>query len=72
VACAQLNVEDVAEPILIEVKDQDTIGSNDPLGDCTLSLTELQPNQATELTLSLLNVSKGKLVIEATWCPLDS
>ena len=27
--------------------------------------------RATELTRTLLNGSKGKLVVEVTWCPLD-
>ena len=63
--------KDVGEALEVFVKDDDKIGYNDPLGDCTISLAELPPNQPTELTLPLLNVSRGTLVLEVTWCPLD-
>ena len=42
----QLNVEDVAEPIGVEVKDHDVVGRNDAIGDAAINLNELQPNQA--------------------------
>ena len=67
----QLNVESVTDAVEIEVKDDDPFRKNDPLGDATFSLAELEPNKATEMTLTLQNVAKGQIVIEVTWCPLD-
>ena len=67
----QLNVESVTDAVEIEVKDDDPFRKNDPLGDTTFSLAELEPNKATEMTLPLQNVSKGQIVLEVTWCPLD-
>mmetsp|Transcript_40650 Transcript_40650/g.135449 ORF Transcript_40650/g.135449 Transcript_40650/m.135449 type:complete len:389 (+) Transcript_40650:39-1205(+) len=66
----RLNVEDVRDVLMLQVKDNDTIGSS-PLGDCSLSLAELRPNHGTELSLELQNVRSGRLVVEVTWCPLD-
>ena len=70
----ELAVEPTDAPCSIQifVKDDDKIGKNDPLGDCSVDLTQLEPNKGTELTLPLQNVAKGELVIEVTWCPLDS
>ena len=49
----RLNVEDVRDVLMLQVKDSDTIGSS-PLGDCSLSLAELRHSHGTEPSLESL------------------
>jgi hypothetical protein len=55
-----------SEKLLMEVFDQDMIGSDDFMGRVTLDLAELSDNRTSELVLDLEDVERGQIRVSAT------